>query len=71
MGLQRRKVNQLAEAESKAAEEIAASHQQKQQRPQAPTQQRSPLVSYLTTVALACLFWVSMQALYKYAAHLA
>lgn len=69
MGLQRRKVNQLAEAESKAAEEIAASHQQRQHRP--PVQQRNPLLSYLTTVVLACAFWIIMQALYKYAAHLA
>lgn len=71
MGLQRRKINQLAEAEDKAAAEIAASHQQRRpaQQPKPPLHVRSPVASYLLSVALACVFWVAMQLLYKYAHH--
>jgi hypothetical protein len=75
MGLQRRKTNQLAEAEAKATAEIAAGaaadpqQQQRgaQQASKAPLHERSPLVSYFVTVALACAFWTFMQLLHKYA----
>jgi hypothetical protein len=73
MGLQRRKNNQLAEAEAKATAEIAAAaadpQQQRraQQPPKAPLHVRSPLVSYFVTVGLACGFWLLMQTLHKYA----
>jgi regulator of protease activity HflC (stomatin/prohibitin superfamily) len=80
MGLQRRKTNQLAEAEAKATAEIAAEaaaadpqqQQQQQQRraqktSQPPLNERSPLVSYFVTVALACAFWTFMQLVHKYA----
>lgn len=74
MGMQRRKTNQLAEAEAKATAEIAAEaaaadpQQQRRTQPafKAPLAQ-SQVVSYLTTVALACAFWLFMQALHKYA----
>jgi hypothetical protein len=73
MGLQRRKANQLSEAEAQAHKEMAAERQHssgsKQQRP--PQQPRSPYMSYLTTVILACLFWLIFQQLHKHAAHLA
>lgn len=74
MGLQRRKVNQLAEAEVKATQEILAERQQqgsKQQRQPLQQQPRSPVVSYFITVALACVFWVVFQQLHKYSMHMA
>jgi hypothetical protein len=74
MGLQRRKNNQLAEAEAKATAEIAAAaasadpqQRRAQQTPKAPLHVRSPLVSYFLTVALACAFWTLVQTLHKYA----
>lgn len=72
MGLQRRKANQLSEAEAKAVQQMAAERQSirtgvPQKQPQQP---RSPVVSYLITVALACTFWVVFQQLHKYAAHM-
>jgi dipeptide/tripeptide permease len=72
MGLQRRKANQLSEAEAKATEAIAAQHKQgtRQQRHPAP-QPRSQLVSYVITVVLACMFWMIYQQLHKHSLHLA
>lgn len=72
MGLQRRKANQLSEAEAKATEQIAAEHsrQSSKQQRQAP-KPSSPLVSYLITVVLACVFWLIYQQLHKHAFHLA
>jgi hypothetical protein len=74
MGLQRRKTNQLAEAEAKATAEMAAgaaADPQQQQRgaqaSKASSHERSPIVSYFVTVALACAFWTFMQLLHKYA----
>lgn len=72
MGLQRRKVNQLAEAEVKATQEILAERQQgSKQRQPLQQQPRSPVVSYFITVALACVFWVVFQQLHKYSMHMA
>jgi hypothetical protein len=72
MGLQRRKANQLTEAEVKATQEIAAAHSSSKtpRRPQQQQQPRSPLVSYLITVGLAVLFWLAYQQLHKHAFHL-
>lgn len=73
MGLQRRKANQLSEAEAKATQELAAERQQssKQQLQRRQQQPQSPLVSYLITVVLGCVFWVVVQKLFKHAMHLA
>jgi hypothetical protein len=76
MGLQRRKANQLVEAEDKATAEMAAAAADPQQQrrtrqpSKAPLHERSPLVSYFVTVALACAFWMLMQTLHKYAHHM-
>ncbi len=82
MGLQRRRAHQLAEAEDKAAAEMAAERasdrtaatadgstrrgvqQQRQIKP------HSALRAYLTTVVMACGFWIAMQLLARWAAHL-
>jgi hypothetical protein len=73
MGITRRKHNQLAEAEAKAMSDIASEAKQQGQsrQQQQPKQQPNPFVQYLWTLALACVFWVVVQALFKYSAHLA
>jgi Flp pilus assembly protein TadB len=45
--------------------------QQQRGRQQQQLQPRNVLRSYLTTLALACGFWLLVQALHKYSAHMA
>jgi hypothetical protein len=84
MGLHRRKANQLAEAEAKATQDMAAAHRGDSssmrprqagaaagsaQRPGGLTATQRMVCSYLVTVALGVGFWALVKALHKHSAH--
>lgn len=75
MGLARRRHNQAAVTEAAEREQQAASGTvlpvDAGRRPAAAKAHQHPALSILLTLALACGFWLTVQALARYAAHLA
>lgn len=71
MSLHRRRANQQKDAVASVAEarDSQGKYRDEPRRAEAGSVLRNAMLRYLTTVALAVAFWLTMQAIFKHAGH--